>query len=99
MHVPVWVIEEFKFYICPLQWLSLHIRFWYQKYKNIKDGICQPVNYNLTSAKFFEAINIYEFYLNKFTRQKLESKKQDDGFKKLRDSQKWLPKKKESNIA
>ena len=90
--MPVWVIDDYEFFICPLSFLSYQILTWYKKYKLIKDGICKPVNYNNSSPKFLDAINIYDHYYNKFRNEKIEVDKQEKNFKKLREAKQWQKK-------
>lgn len=82
---PVWIIDDYEFYICPITFLSLQIRFWYKKYQQIKNGICQQINYDKTSPKFFEAIDVYEYYLEKFREDKKDINKNDTSLKKLQE--------------
>lgn len=82
-HAPVWVIGDYEFYICPLTYLSLQIKHWYNKYRQIKNGFCKPLDYNKTNPKFFEAINIYEYYLDQGREDKKEIEKQKKNFRKL----------------
>ena len=97
LHIPVWVKEDYKFFNCPLSYLSLQIKQWYNKYKFIKDNICTRVDYKNEIAKFFDAINTYEYYYNKFTKEKLTKDKQDPGFRQLKEMKQWQQKK--SNTA
>ena len=83
---PVWTIDEYQFHICPINFLSPQIKSWFNHYKQIKDGICSKVNYGLTNAKFFEAINIYENYLNNCNRENANYQKEQKTFKVLKDA-------------
>lgn len=82
-HSPVWVAGDYEFYTCPLMYLSVQIKHWYKKYVNIKKGICKPVNYNTTNPKFFDAIAVFENYLDSFKQDKRDIEKNKKNFKKL----------------
>jgi hypothetical protein len=66
--------------------LTPQIRQWSKKYRLIKDNICQPLSYENTSAKFFEAITIYEPNLEKFKENNKKEDKLDKSFKILKDA-------------
>ena len=77
------MVDDYEFFVCPLSFLSSQIKFWYKKYKLIKDQICKPLDYVITINKFFEAVNIYEFYLSKFQNDKQTIDKNDKALQQL----------------
>ncbi len=89
---PVWVADEYEFYICPIQWITPQITTWSRKYRYIKDNICNSINYDNSNPKFLEAIEIYEKYLHEFREDKQKSDKQEKSFKKLKEAKLWQKK-------
>lgn len=77
---PVWVIEDFQFFVCPLNWLSFQILAWSDEYKLIKKGICKQIEYSKIASKFFSAITIYEKYLYEFQKDKKQIDKSEKTF-------------------
>lgn len=84
--IPVWVIDEYKFFICPFKWVSPQISFWYKKYSLIKNNICLPLNYDFCNPKFIEAIDIYEYYLHQFTKDKIKNEEINKSFRQLKEA-------------
>lgn len=86
-------MDDYEFYICPITFISLQIQLWHKKYKHIKNGICKPIEYNTSNPKFFEAINIYEYYLDKFKEDRQQIEKDAKEFQKLKEAKLWRMKK------
>jgi len=87
--LPAWVIDDYEFYVCPNSFISTQILTWYKKYKQIKNGICKPIDYDTANPKFFEAINVYENHFDNFRSNQSKKQEQDKNFKKLDDIKKW----------
>jgi len=87
--MPVWVIDEYSFFICPLSFISPQIKSWYNKYNQIKKGICQKLNFNSTNPKFFEAIDFYTYYLDKCKQDKIDINEQSKNIRILKEAKQW----------
>lgn len=76
---PVWEFDDFEFYNCPISFITPEITEWFLEYKYVKAGIVQALRYEERQARWYDAVELYEGYLEAFMTAKNKKVKVKNG--------------------
>ena len=86
--MPVWEIEDYEFYSCPLSFVSPAVWEWYSEYLYMKEFGVAPTM-DRQSALFIEAWSTYTYWYGKLCRQKMDKDRErhssPDGLQTLKE--------------